>query len=409
MKIDTSKAKINDILSRSVAQILPSKEKMEQVLSSTKRLRIYIGADATGPQLHLGHATNFMMLERLRKLGHEVIVLFGDFTAMIGDPTDKNAARTQLSKKEVEKNIKTWMDQVRHIVDFDDKENPARVVKNSAWLAKLDFEKMVELASSFTVQQMLERDMFEKRIKEEKPIYVHEFFYPLLQGYDSVALDVDVEIGGTDQTFNMLAGRTLQKKYNNHEKFVIATTLLEDPETRKKLMSKSEGNYVALNDTPRDMFGKIMALKDGVIGQMFVDCTDIPLKDAREIASAIERNTINPRDAKVRLAKEVVTIYHSKEEAEKAEQFFVETFSQKVTPTDIPEVHISEDSVSIVDFLIGAGLAKSRSDARRKIEQGGVELDNTKIIDYKEELQRNHSNKKVLKVGKKDFVKIIFV
>src|ERR1035437_3298275 len=233
----TDASKIDEILSRSVSAIYPSTDEFRKALLSGKRLRIYLGADATGSQLHIGHATNLIILERLRKLGHEIIVLFGDFTAMIGDPTDKRATRVQLTEEQVKKNIKSWETQVGKVIDFKDKTNPARFVKNSTWLSKLNFKDLIKLASNFTVQQMIERDMFEKRLNENKPIYLHEFFYPLMQGYDSVALDVDVEVGGNDQTFNMLAGRTLQKIYNNKNKFVIVTTLLVNPKTNKKLMN----------------------------------------------------------------------------------------------------------------------------------------------------------------------------
>jgi tyrosyl-tRNA synthetase len=246
--------------------------------------------------------------------------------------------------------------------------------------------------------------MFEKRIHEEKPIFLHEFLYPLLQGYDSVVLDVDVEIGGTDQTFNMLAGRTLQKKYHNKEKFVIATTLLADPQTGKKLMSKSEGGFVALNDVSQEMFGKIMALSDGVIIQLFTDCTYIPMAEIATIAEGIVTGTINPRDAKIRLAKEIVTMYHSAKDADEAEQYFIDTFSKKETPTEVNEVSVTI-GMKYVDVVAENGLADSKSDARRKIEQGGVSLEGEKL--FADALVSETDNNKVLKVGKKDFVRIV--
>lgn len=403
----STQEKIDEILSRSVAEILPSKEKLLELLSGEKKLRIYVGADATGPRLHLGHATNFMLLEKFRRMGHQVIVLFGDFTAMIGDPTDKNATRVQLSQEQVEEHIGSWKEQVSKVLDMDNIENPVLVVRNSEWLAGLDFSKMIELASSFTVQQMLERDMFEKRIGEGKPIYIHEFFYPLMQGYDSVVLDVDVEIGGTDQTFNMLAGRTLQRKYNNREKFVIATTLLENPVTGKKLMSKSEGSFIALNDSPREMFGKTMALPDEVIVSVFTDCTYVALNHISTLKKDMEDGSLNPRDAKIRLAKELVTIYHGAEAAEGEEQYFIETFSKRnVVVENIVERNILVGT-NILEAIVTIGFSESKSDSRRKIEQGGVSLDGEKITDQTLILD-NKCNGKILRVGKKNIAKIVF-
>ena len=396
---------IEELLTRSVATILPSKEKLKAVLMSDQKLRVYIGADATGPQLHLGHATNFMLLERLRKLGHEVIVLFGDFTAMLGDPSGRSTERKALTKEEVEENILTWKEQVSKLLDFDTDTNPTLLKRNSEWLAKMNLGDVIHLSQNFTVQQMLERDMFEKRIQNNQPVYLNEFLYPLLQGYDSVAMDVDVEIGGTDQIFNMLAGRTLQKSFHQKEKFVIATTLLEHPVTKKKIMSKSEGNYIALNDTPQDMFGKMMALPDEMIVQMFVDCTYISLPEIAKISKDIVTGT-NPRDAKVRLAKEIVTLYHGADEAEKAETYFVETFSKGHTPQDVREVKTSVGE-KLLDVIVASNLAESKGDARRKIEQGGVAIGDEKITDT-DIVMEDRFDQQVMRVGKKDFVKIVF-
>ncbi len=396
---------VEEILSRSIASVLPTKEGLREVLMSDKKLRIYIGADATGPELHLGHATNFMLLERFRKLGHEVIVLFGDFTAMLGDPSGRAVERKALTKEEVEKNIETWKSQVSKLLDFETTENPALLKRNSEWLASMNLGDVINLAQNFTVQQMLERDMFEKRIAGGVPVYLNEFLYPLLQGYDSVAMDVDIEIGGTDQTFNMLAGRTLQKHFHHKEKFVITTTLLEHPVTKKKIMSKSEGNYIALNDSPQEMFGKTMALPDEMITQMFVDCTYVPMAEIGKMAEDIVTGG-NPRDAKVRLAKEIVRLYHGDAEADKAEQYFVETFSKGHIPNEVREVSGSEGE-KMIDFMVQAGVAESKADARRKAEQGGVSVDGEKLNEDTV-LTKEGYDGRVLKVGKKDFVKIVF-
>jgi tyrosyl-tRNA synthetase len=357
---------VQELLSRSISTVLPSKQEFANILESGRKLRFYVGTDATGPELHLGHSTNYLLLERFRRLGHEIIILFGDFTALIGDPTDKEAARVQLTQRDVEENIKTWKSQVEKIVDFNDPKNPAKILRNSEWLSKLDFENLIDIASSFTVQHMLERDMFEKRMEAGKPVYLHEFFYPLMQGYDSVAMNVDVEVGGTDQTFNMLAGRILQKKYNKKDKFIIATTLLENPITKKKLMSKSEGGYIALNDAPNDMYGKVMALKDEVVRQVFVDCT---LLDMSEIAEIMK---IHPKEAKMRLAREIVTLYHSKSLAEKAEEDFNAKFTKGSVPADVSEAKAGKDE-PLVDILMREGLVKSKTEFNRLESAGAIE------------------------------------
>lgn len=361
--------RIDGLLGRSVAEVLPSRDAFKKMLLSGKRLRIYVGADATGPQLHLGHSTNFLFLERLRRLGHEVIVLFGDFTAMIGDPSDKEAVRKTQTQDEVNTHIASWKSQVEKILPFDG-ENPAVIQKNSAWLASLSLEDILPLASSFTVQQMLERSMFQQRLANERPIYLHEFLYPLMQGYDSVAMNVDAEVGGTDQTFNMLAGRVLQKRLNDKEKFVITTTLLENPTTGKKLMSKSDGGYIAMNDSPKDMYAKTMALPDSVITQMFIDCTNKPLAEIEAMRDDIKNN---PYRSKTFLAEEIVALYYGKSAAQAAALQFQETFKEKKIPTDMLVIH-GESGVLLVDLLLRNEIVSSRSDFRRLVEAGAVNL-----------------------------------
>ncbi len=397
MTISTDEKKIDELLKRSVAEVLPTRNDLKKQLMSGKRLRFYIGTDATGPQLHLGHSTNYILLEKFRQLGHEVIILFGDYTALIGDPTDKEAARKQQTPEDVAGHITNWKSQVEKIVNFTDPENPAKILRNSEWLSKLSFEELIGIASSFTVQHMLERDMFEKRIDAGKPVYLHEFFYPLMQGYDSVAMDVDVEVGGTDQTFNMLAGRTLQKKYNNKEKFVISTTLLENPLTGKKLMSKSEGDYIALNDTPQDMFGKVMALPDQVLRAMFIDTTLLPNEQIEKIME------LTPRDAKFRLGVEIVTMYHGPDEAEKAHVSWTSTFKEGGVPKDIQEVTMQRGS-TISEALVSLG--ESNSELRRLITGGAVKEvggDVEVFTDPKTQLTRSM----VVRIGKHRFLKII--
>ncbi len=396
-KVSTDEVVIEEILTRSIASVLPSKEELRILLRQGKHLRIYLGVDATGAQLHLGHATNFLLLEKLRMLGHEIIILFGDFTARIGDPTNKEAVRRQLSMEEVERNISDWKTQVSKVIRFSGT-NPAKILRNSVWLSKLTTNELVDIAAIFTLQQMVERDMFENRIKEGKPIYLHEFLYPLLQGYDSVAMDVDVEVGGSDQTFNMLMGRTLQKKYHHKNKFVIATTLLEDPRTGKKLMSKSEGSYIALNDAPSEMFGKTMALPDGVVRQMFIDTTLLPMTEIEAVLQG------HPKDAKMRLAREIVTLYHDKDAAKKAEENFSSTFSEGEIPEGIQTIEV-EKNTTLFSVLIEQKLISSRSDFSRLLQQGAIKDLSTgeKLKDHNFIIEREIT----LRIGKHRFLKIM--
>ncbi len=376
MSIDINQQKIDEVLTRSIDTIYPTKEALAELLKSGKQLRIYMGIDPTATYAHLGHATNYIILRRLHDLGHKIIVLIGDFTAMIGDPSDKSAARKRLTKEDVQNNLKTFKEQIGKILNFEDKENPIELRFNSDWLAKLTFEDAVGLASHFTVQRMLERDNFQKRIKEEKPLYVHEFFYPLMQGYDSVALEADIEIGGTDQTFNMLAGRTLVKAYQNREKLVVSTTLLENPVTGEKLMSKSLGTGIGLDENPTDMFGKTMALPDEAIIQVFIDCTYLPMEEIKELEKELKAGA-NPRDLKMRLAYEIVKMYHSENDAKREQENFIKTFSQKQLPTDMPEVNPSV--YDIVTLLVEAKICKSKSEARQVVDQGGVKVNEDKV------------------------------
>jgi len=402
MGVNTNSEKIEEILSRSVQNILPSKDSFKKELLSGKKLRIYVGADATGTKLHIGHATNFMILERLRQLGHEVIILFGDFTAMIGDPSGKDTARKPLTKSDVKKNLETWKKQVSKIVKIGGFDNGAKIVTNSTWLSKMNFADVVKLASNFTVQQMIERDMFQKRLAEKKPIFLHEFFYPLMQGQDSVVLDVDAEVGGNDQTFNMLAGRTLQKIARNKEKFVVATTLLINPKTGKKLMNKSEGNVIGLDDEYHDMFGKCMALPDEAIVSVFTDCTYVSMNEIEEIKKQLAGG-MNPRDVKLRLGKEIVKIYYDQEKADKAEKDFIETFKKGGLPENLEEIK-TENGKSLAEFLVENKIVASKSDFRRLITENAVSnaVSGEKITDVNFKIHSNIT----LKVGKKRFIKI---
>lgn len=369
MKTQTDPRQIEEFLTRSVAAIYPSPDALRERLLSGERLTAYVGIDPTSTYVHLGHSTNYLLLERLHKLGHRIVVLVGDFTAMIGDP-DKGAARTRLTADEVRANLATFKEQIGKVLPFDDAENPIEFKFNSAWLKELGFADIVDIASSFTVQHMIERDLFERRIKEQKPLYLHEFLYPLMQGYDSVAMSVDLEIGGTDQTFNMLAGRTLVRRMQDREKLVLATTLLENPVTGEQLMSKSKGTGISLGSDANDMFGKTMALPDEAIIQVFVDCTRVPLDEIDAKRARLDAGE-NPKDLKLELALEIVRMYHGKDAAADAMTSWIAAFSQKGIPENIPAYPVTP-GMTILDAIVHHGLVSSRTEARRLFEQGAV-------------------------------------
>ena len=400
-KIVTDEKSIDEFLNRGVAEIFPDKNTFKKKLMSGERIRVYCGFDPSAPALHIGNAILINKLAGLQKLGHEIIFLIGDFTGMIGDPTDKTATRKKLTREEVLENSKNYKEQASAYLFFD-KANPAIVKYNSVWNDKLAFDDLIEVASNFTAQQMFARDMFQERIKDGKPIYLHEFLYPLAQAYDSVAMDVDLEIGGNDQMFNMMCGRDLMKSMKKKEKFVLTMKLLADNEGKK--MGKSEGNVVWLNDTPENMYGKVMSWPDGVIGIGFELCTDLPMEEVSEIYKELKGSNINPRDLKMKLAYEITRINHGKEKAGVAQGYFVKTIQKKELPDEIEEIEVKKGE-SIFDALAKSGLAQSKSDARRKIEQGGVSIDGKIMEDFQISLDETFDGK-IIKVGKRHFRKI---
>lgn len=391
VKINTDPKKIEEVLARGVENIYPDRETLEKTLRSGKKLRIYNGIDPTG-KLHLGHMVVLRKLRQFQDLGHETIVLIGDFTATIGDPTDKKATRKPLTRKQVLENAKNYKKQIGKILNL--KKSNIRFLHNEKWTNKLKPKDLLELASRFTVARLLERDMFQERIKAGRDIHVHELLYPIFQAYDSVTMNVDLEIGGNDQTFNMLAGRMLMKKTKNKEKFVLTTKLLADPTGKK--MGKTEGNVVNLDEKPQEMYGKIMSWPDGLINIVFETCTDTPMLEAKKIS--------NPRDAKARLAREIVSICHNKRAAREAEKEFNKVFKEKELPSKIPEIKIKEESLNILELLRKSKLVNSKSEAKRLIVQKGVKIngeiqeDWKKIVKIKKEM--------VIQVGKRKFVKI---
>jgi len=399
MSVITNDKEVREFLERGVENIYPNKEFVESKLKKGKQLKIYFGIDPTGPTLHLGHAVLLKKLGELQKLGHKIILLIGDFTAMIGDPTDKLAARVQLGRKEVLKNAKLYKKQASVFLKFSGF-NKTEIKYNSKWFSKMKFGEVLHLASKMTVEQMLKRDMFEARTKEGKPVYIHEFLYPLMQGYDSVVMGVDGEIGGNDQMFNMLTGRTLAKQINNKDKFVITTKLLEDKEGKK--MGKTEGNMVAISDSPQEIFGKIMSWADGMIVSGFELCTHVSTNEIKKIKDELNNQTTNPRDVKMRLAYEVTALYHGKEKAEKAQQVFINTFQKKELPDKIEEIVIKKEK-PLSEIFLENGLVKSKKEFQRLIREGAVKFDiGNKINDESYIVEKNN----VFKIGKKRFIKI---
>jgi len=392
MKIDNK-----TLLERSVAEVIVRKE-LEAKLKKGKPLNVKLGIDPSGADLHLGHMVVIKKLREFQLAGHKVFLLFGNFTGQIGDPTDKLNARQPKSQKELEANAKKYVDQVSKILDT----SKIEVVWNADWLGKLSFADVVRLAQSFTVHQMLERDMYQKRIKEDKPIYMHEFLYPLMQGYDSVALKADLELGGTDQTFNLLAGRTIQRAYGQEPQSVLTVPLLVGTDGKEK-MGKSLGNYIGIDESPKDMFGKTMSIPDSLILNYFELTTDVSIDELKEIEKALKAGE-NPRNLKIRLAKELVKFYHSAKAADEAEAEFINMFQKKELPDVIEEKKLSQKKWKLVDLLVETAMVASKSEARRMIEQGGVKVDQSKVVEMDMEL--DISKEKLLQVGKRKWLKV---
>ena len=398
--------KVANILERGVQEVVVKKD-LEKLLSSGKKLKVYFGIDPTSTRITLGNAVPLRKLRDFQDLGHEVIFLVGSFTALIGDTSDKEAMRQAMTSEEIESNFKTYKEQAAKILDF----SKAKIVYNGDWLSKLKFTDIVKLAQNFTVQQMIERDLYQKRLQAGKPIGLHEFLYPLMQGYDSVQLEVDLEIGGNDQLFNMLAGRTLLKIYKNKDKHVLTTPLIEGLDGRK--MSKSYGNTVDITDEPNDMFGKIMSLRDDLIVKYFELCTDAAFSEIEAIKKELASGA-NPRDAKARLGREIVALYYGQKAALKAEQEFKNVFRQGRLPEEMESKKLQVTSYQpkagqpladkLQDLLVKLSLAPSKSEARRLIEQGGVRIDGAVNSDWESSVKVKKGM--VVQVGKRKFVRI---
>lgn len=390
--------KIEELLTRGVEKIYPSKEALEKVLRSGKKLTLYQGFDPSGIQLHIGHMVGLRKLRQWQDLGHHVIFLIGDGTGQAGDPSGKKRTREKyLSNKELRENAKDYVLQAGKIVNFSGA-NPVEILYNGDWLNKLTLVDVLDIASHFSLQQLEERDMFVERKKRGESINLREFLYPLLQGYDSVAMKVDLELGGDDQTFNMLCGRSLVKDYLGKEKFVMTTPLLSDSEGKK--IGKTEGNVIALTSQPNDFYGMIMSLPDDVIVKCFTYLTDLPLEEIWDIENKIKEGE-NPMTFKKLLAYTLTTMLNTKADAQKAQAEFEHVVQKGETPEDISVIKVIK-IITIIDFLIENKLTESKSAAKRLIEQGGVELDDCKITDPQSKIKKG-----VLKVGKRKFIKII--
>ncbi len=399
-KVITDEKLIDSFLNRGLENVFPNKEFLKSKLIKGEKLSFYLGVDPTGPTLHLGHMIPMLKLAELQNLGHQIILLIGDFTAMIGDPTDKSAVRKQLTRDEVLENCKNYKEQAGKILNFSGS-NKAMFKFNSDWLSKMNFSDVLELSSLVTVEQMLKRDMFEKRINEKKPIFIHEFMYPLMQGYDSVAMDVDGEIGGNDQTFNMLMGRDLIKTLKNKEKFVIATKLLVDSSGKK--MGKTDGNAVNMDQSAQDIFGRVMSWSDDMIINAFEVATKVSMDDIRSMKEAMDSGS-NPKEFKMRLAKEIISIIHDRESAELAEKAFDSVFKNKEVPENIQEIEIKKDT-PIRDKIVESGVVSSNSDWKRLIDSNAITIfPSEEVI---KDVYYKANDTVVLRIGKKRFIKII--
>lgn len=394
-------AKIEEILTRGVAEVI-NKGHLKKRLLSGEKLRVKLGIDPTSPNLHLGRAVALLKLRDLQALGHQIIFIIGDFTGVIGDASDKESERPMLDSATVENNLKTYKEQVGKILDL----TKAKVVHNSEWLSKLGYKEIARQADVFSVAEFNSRENVKNRLEKGARISLREILYPLMQGYDSVMVKADLELGGTDQRFNLLAGRELQKQYKQEPQDILMVNLIEGTDGRK--MSSSWGNTINILDVPNDMFGKIMSIPDGLIVKYFIHCTRVPMKMVEAIEVNMKEAKKNPRDAKLELATEIVKIYHGDKEAQKAQKYFIDTFSKGEIPSDVKTVPSPSPKISILDYMVEAGLAKSKSDARRKIEQGGVSIEGKKVDSGELVLNSESDAGKILKVGKIHFARIEF-
>ena len=390
-----------ELISRGAEEIIPKKElkqKLEESINKDTPLIVKLGCDPSRPDLHLGHGVVLRKLRHFQDLGHQAILVIGDFTAMIGDPSQRNKTRPQLSLEETKANAESYIEQAGHILNIDSLE----IVYNSTWLDAMHFSDVIRLSSHYTVARMLERDDFTKRYKAEIPISIHEFMYPLAQAMDSVELKADVELGGTDQKFNLLVGRDLQREYKQDPQVIITLPLLEGTDGVEK-MSKSYGNDIGLTDSPEDMYGKSMSISDEMIEKYFILAADANTKTVSKVKKQLSDSSQNPRDIKRELARAIVQLYHGEDSAKEAEQYFDRVIVNKDAPDDMDQVELSIDT-QLIEVVNNEGLTSSKGEARRLIKQGAIRVDDEKITDESHILLKG--KEVVIKVGKRRFIKI---
>ncbi len=403
--METDIEKSLELIRRGSVEIISEEElkrKLEKAIKEKRPLRVKAGFDPTAPDLHLGHTVLIQKMRHFQELGHQVIFLIGDFTGLIGDPTGKSETRPPLTPEQVQENAATYKEQIFKILDEDKTE----IAFNSKWMNKMASIDMIRLCAKYTVARMLEREDFKQRFQQQRPIAIHEFIYPLIQGYDSVALEADVELGGTDQTFNLLVGRHIQKEYGQEPQVVITMPLLEGLDGINK-MSKSLGNYVGITEEPDSMFGKLMSISDELMFRYYELLSSRSLDEIEQLKRGVEKGSVHPKDAKAQLAYELVARYHGEEAAKKARERFEAQFSKGQVPEDVPEHPLptdSEQKIFLPRLLKEAGLVKSTSEARRLIKQGAVSLNGTKL--RQEEIDRPGSGA-ILKVGKRRYLRLV--
>ena len=390
------------IVRRGAVEIIPEEElaaKLRRSVKTGKPLKVKLGLDPSAPDIHLGHTVVLQKMRQLQDLGHQVTVIIGDYTGMIGDPTGKSETRKQLTAEQVRENAATYVKQLFKVLD----ESKTTIRYNSEWLSPMNFADVISLAAKTTVARMLERDDFEKRYTTQQPISLHEFFYPLMQGYDSVALKSDLELGGTDQKFNLLMGRMLQKEYGQEQQVILTMPLIEGLDGVAK-MSKSLGNYIGIDEEPKEMYGKAMSIPDELMAKYYELVTDLSLEEVTAIREGLENKTLHPRDAKMRLAREIVRMYHGEEAAQAGEEHFKTVFQKRALPDDIPEVTLDAGTVWIVKLLADLKMAPSNGEARRLVQGGGVKINEEKVTDVDAQIEL--ADGMVVQAGKRKFARI---
>ncbi len=389
------------ILAENTAEIIVEEEfkkKLEKSVAENKPLRCKLGIDPSAPDLHLGHAVVLHKLRQFQELGHHVIIILGDFTGMVGDPTGRSETRKQLTVEEVMANARTYQDQIFNILDPERTE----LVFNSEWLAKLTFADVIKLASTLTVARMMEREDFSKRYAENIPISIHEFFYPLMQGYDSIAIRADIEFGATEQKFNLLMGRQLQREYGQEPQVAFTMPILVGTDGVQK-MSKSLGNYIGITESPEEIYGKTMSIGDDLMPEYYRLATSVPSAEIESILDDLKNEKLHPRDAKMRLAREIVALYHGDEAAAAAEERFKQVFQKGEMPAEMPD-YAFKGPLNIINAMVDAELAPTKSEARRLIQQNGVKIDGETVASIELELPAGFAS--VLQVGKRKFARI---